>query len=282
MTLPITLTIAFEQWSTGYVEPTRTEIHAIEPEYRDRNVRDHIQESWQSYAGEAGMPRITREIERHGIRATGIFSGIAVERWRRECEAFAATGSEIAGHSYAQDIRAFKLDRAQERDNILRTTGLIESIAGDRPVGWLNPGAQASDNTRELLVALGFKWHGDGVGTDGPSVATLPAGRICSIPYQNDVNDLPLYAQMGNGPDVYIDMFQRKLAILLEESEQGLSRYMNFTVHAAIFGRPWGVSAMRECIEIAKATDGAEFLTRSEIADAALEAENLTDNPSLT
>jgi len=272
MTLPITLTIAFEQWSIGYVEPTRTEIHAIEPEYRERNVRDYIQESWQSYAGAAAMPRITREIERHGIQACGIFSGIAVERWPRECEAFAATGSEIAGHSYAQDIRAFKLDRVQEQANILRTADLIEGIAGERPVGWLNPGAQSSDNTRELLVAHGFRWIGDGVGDDAPSVATLPGGPLCVIPYQNDVNDLPLYAQMGNGPDVYIDMFQRKLAILLEESELGLPRCMNFTVHAAIYGRPWGVSVMRECIEIAKATDGVEFKTRAEIADATLAA----------
>jgi peptidoglycan/xylan/chitin deacetylase (PgdA/CDA1 family) len=272
MTLPITLTIAFEQWSIGYVEPTRTEIHAIEPEYRERNVRDYIQESWQSYAGAAAMPRITREIERHGIQACGIFSGIAVERWPRECEAFAATGSEIAGHSYAQDIRAFKLDRVQEQANILRTADLIEGIAGERPVGWLNPGAQSSDYTRELLVAHGFRWIGDGVGDDGPSVATLPGGPLCVIPYQNDVNDLPLYAQMGNGPDVYIDMFQRKLAILLEEAELGLPRYMNFTVHAAIYGRPWGVSVMRECIEIAKATDGVEFQTRAQIADATLAA----------
>jgi peptidoglycan/xylan/chitin deacetylase (PgdA/CDA1 family) len=272
MTLPITLTIAFEQWSIGYVEPTRTEIHAIEPEYRERNVRDYIQESWQSYAGAAAMPRITREIERHGIQACGIFSGIAVERWPRECEAFAATGSEIAGHSYAQDIRAFKLDRVQEQANILRTADLIEGIAGERPVGWLNPGAQSSDYTRELLVAHGFRWIGDGVGDDGPSVVTLPGGPLCVIPYQNDVNDLPLYAQMGNGPDVYIDMFQRKLAILLEEAELGLPRYMNFTVHAAIYGRPWGVSVMRECIEIAKATDGVEFKTRAQIADATLGA----------
>lgn len=53
MTLPVTLTIAFEQWSSGYVEPTRREIHSIEPEYLERNFRDHIQESWQSYAGTA-------------------------------------------------------------------------------------------------------------------------------------------------------------------------------------------------------------------------------------
>lgn len=99
-----------------------------------------------------GPPRITREIERQGIRATGIFSGIAVERYRPQCEAFAATGSEIAGHSYAQDIRGFKLTRAEERDNILRASALIESIAGKKPVGWLSPGAQSSDNTRELLV----------------------------------------------------------------------------------------------------------------------------------
>jgi len=271
VTLPVTLTIAFEQWSTGYVEPTRTEIHSIEPEFLERNVRDHIQESWQSYAGTAAMPRITREIERQGIQATGIFSGIAVERYRRECEAFAATGSEIAGHSYAQDIRAFKLTRAEERENILRTSALIESIAGQAPVGWLNPGAQSSDNTRELLVSLDFKYQADGVGGDGPVVVELPAGRICLIPYQNDVNDLPLYAQMGMGPDVYIDMFERKLAILLEESNEGHARYVNFTVHAAIFGRPWGVSVMRQCIEIVKATEGAEFRTREQIADEALE-----------
>ena len=53
MTLPVTLTIAFEQWSSRYVEPTRREIHSIEPEYLERNFRDHIQESWQSYAGTA-------------------------------------------------------------------------------------------------------------------------------------------------------------------------------------------------------------------------------------
>lgn len=64
-------------------------------------------------------------------------------------------------------------------------------------------------------------------------------------------------------------MFERKLAILLEESEEGLARYVNFIVHAAIFGRPWGVSVMRQCIEIVKSTPGTEFRTREEIADEA-------------
>jgi peptidoglycan/xylan/chitin deacetylase (PgdA/CDA1 family) len=270
MQLQITLTVAFELWSKSHIEGNRMDVPAIPDELKQKGVRDLVQESWQDYAAQVGLPRITKELKKMGIPATGVISGIAIEKYPEQVKQFFDAGNEVCGHSYGQDIRAFNLSRVEERDNMIRCVEIIEKTTGKRPVGWMNPGGQPSSNTRELLAALDFKYHGDNCDTEEPYVENVCGRKMCIIPYQFDVNDLVICVQRGQPPSVYVEMFKRKLEILYEEAQEGLLRTCNFAVHAPIFGRPWGISALRECIQIAQEYSDIEFVTRERVAEQLL------------
>lgn len=270
MKLQITLTVAFELWSKTYIEGNRSDVTTIPDELKQKGVRDLVQESWKEYGALVGLPRITKELKKLGVPATGLFSGMAIERYPEPIKEFFDAGNEICGHSYAQDIRAYNLTRVEERDNIIRCTEIIKKTTGKRPVGWLNPGAQPSSNTRELLAGLDFKYHADNCDSEEPYLQNVSGRKFCIIPYQFDVNDLRLWVQVGQPPSTYVEMFKRKMEILYEESQEGLFRTCNFTVHAPIFGRPWGVSAIRDCINIAREYSEIEFVTREQVAEKML------------
>ena len=76
MKLLITFTVAFELWSKSYVEGNRTDVTALPDELKLKGVRDLVQESRKEHGINVGLPRITNEIQKLGVPATGLFSGM--------------------------------------------------------------------------------------------------------------------------------------------------------------------------------------------------------------
>lgn len=134
-------------------------------------------------------------------------------------------------------------------------------------MGWISPSAQASTYTPRLLHDAGYRWHGDYSDDDIPYfVEAGGENRIVAIPYQYDLNDLKVYVKGMNHAGVYVKWFKQKFDVLYRE---GLTepKMVNATVHAALYGRPYGSWAVEEVIKYAKGLPGVWFATRAEIAD---------------
>ncbi len=254
--------LMFEQWSGVTVEAGYHLCPSISAEEIRRGVQDLSTLSWQAYAGKAGFYRLMDTARAHGIPASGVFSGIAIERYPDVAREFAAHGNEIVAHAWAQEVRSFRLDDAGMRDNIRRTVDIIAGVTGQRPVGWMSPMSQPGEATVALLAEAGFDYILDFADDDSPYLLDAGAGRrMVVVPASFDVNDHQVYVRGLNPPSAYVDVFRHTLDRLLEEGLQGTPRVMSAVFSGNLYGHPLGTWALCECIRYARSLPGVWITT---------------------
>lgn len=268
--IAVTLTVALELWEGSFVE---TGYHdgppvSVPQELLDAGYVDRATLSWQDYGPKRGMWRLLEILDRYPeVHVTAPISGIAIEQYPDLIRAWHERGHEICSHSWAQDVRTWKLSTDEEEANISRCSEVTRKVTGEAPTGWISPSAQQGDETLRLLHNAGYLWHGDCSDDDVPYLVDVPGGgSMVAIPYQYDLNDLKIYIKGMNHAGVYVTWFQQKFDTLYAEGVAS-PKMINATVHAALYGRPYGSWAFEECIKYARQHSNVWFATRAEIAD---------------
>lgn len=258
--------LIFEGWIGDHAE-TRT-VPEVPVEDMKTGAIDFAGRAWASYGSEVGAGRLIDLFERYGLPGTGIFSGVAIERYPEIGRRWVAAGNEIAAHSYAQDIRIYPLSLDDERANIRRCVEAFEGITGYRPVGWNSPAGQCTPDTTRLLLEEGFYYSYDYKDDDRPYSAAMVGGRtMVAVPKLFDVNDVVSYSFAAHPPSYFVEAFCRAFDQLYKEGGKMLS----LSAHAAMYGRPFGLSAVEECIRYARSFPDVWYATGRAVADCWLE-----------
>ncbi|HEY8610903.1 MAG TPA: polysaccharide deacetylase family protein [Roseomonas sp.] len=261
----------FEIWSGDKVESGRSQIPGLTEEDLRLGRPDLLGRSWQAYGGKVGVWRFFDLMQKYALPASGFFNALAVERYPNFARTWFDAGHEIVAHSYAQDIRVFRLSAEEERENLQRSLRVIESITGQRPVGWVAPDGHRSLNTVAILLEHGLFYSADYKDDDLPYTAEIIDGRnLVAVPKPYDINDFTIYASGCNPPHAYIEIFCRSFDVLYEEGAIS-PKMINLTAHAPLFGRPMGASAIEECIRYARSFPDVWFATGRQIADCWLQ-----------
>ena len=93
-------------------------------------------------------------------------------------------------------------------------------------------------------------WHADIFDADLPYRLETPDGTLVAMPFTMEVNDMPLYVRYGNEPDA----FTRTLSRIIDGWQRlGSPRAcLDITVHAHIFGRPYGAIALLDALDVVR------------------------------
>jgi len=118
------------------------------------------------------------------------------------------------------------------------------------PAGWLSPRCTPSAHTSRLLVEAGFRWHAEMFDSDLPYPIATGSGSLLGVPFTMEVNDMPLYVRYGNEPDA----FTRTLEKIVSGWPRLGSPFgcLDITVHAHVFGRPYGALALLDSLAVVK------------------------------
>jgi peptidoglycan/xylan/chitin deacetylase (PgdA/CDA1 family) len=256
--IAVTYMIAYEGWSAGKAPGIGPMGNPLPPGNLDTNAL-----SWGEYGARRGIWRILKMLERLQVRATVMVCGVLAERFPDSVKAIADGGHEIAAHSYAMDVLPVLLSEDQERENIARTTELIEKACGIRPRGWISPRGTPSVNTGRLLAEAGYTWHGDSLSDDLPSLLEFGGKALVNVPFTMDINDLPSLIRYGNPPSQMVDVFKASLDYL-DRHRDDVAK-IDVTIHAHVFGRPSGIWTYEEIIKIAQSANNIFSGTRDQI-----------------
>ena len=132
--LGIFFRVALEGWSDDQWPGFGPMGNPLKPGTPDLNAL-----GWVEYGARRGIHRILDVLERQQIQTSMLVCGVLAERYPQALRRIADAGHEIVAHSYGMDVIPAYLDEAAERDNIRRTTDLLEKACGVRPVGWISP-----------------------------------------------------------------------------------------------------------------------------------------------
>jgi hypothetical protein len=145
-------------------------------------------------------------------------------------------------------------------------TEAIRKHEGQAPAGWLSPGVNPSRLTPDLLQEAGYRYLLDWPMDDQPVWMKTRRGRILSVPYPHEVNDIPMIVLHHGSAEAFADMVVDQFDEMLEQSQEQSLVY-GVSVHAFIVGQPFRLRHLRRALQHVRASgDGVWCATTGQIA----------------
>jgi allantoinase len=229
---------------------------------------------WYEYGLRVGFWRIKRVLDRHGIPAAVSLNGAVCRSYPRLVEACVESGWEIIGHGYVQ--RAINLEQ-DERAVIRQTLEIIEQSTGQRPRGWMGPGLHETNDTLDYLAEEGVEYVCDWVNDDQPYPMRVRQGRLYSMPYTVELNDIPLFVVQHHPSPEMLNRTRYQLETLYAEGAES-ARVMPVSVHPYITGVPHRIAFFDQMMSHLKEHPGVLFLRPGEILDWYLQETGMAGN----
>ncbi|WP_428485467.1 polysaccharide deacetylase family protein [Rhodopila sp.] len=259
--LAVSVNVMLEGWAAPDAPGIGPMGNPLKPGVVDLQAR-----SWADYGAKVGAWRLLDLLDREAARAVFYTSGVVAEQYPDLAAAITRQGHTVAAHGWSQGALPPYLTRQQEEADIARCVRVLTKTAGAPPAGWLSPRCTPSERTSALLAAQGFAWHADIFDSDLPYQIATPAGRLIGMPFTMEVNDMPLYVRYGNEPDA----FPRTLTKIVEGWPRLGRPYgcLDITLHAHVFGRPYGALAFLDALAVVKASPHCWLTNHAQLAAA--------------
>ena len=239
---------------------------AISP--NDRGiVPDVVNYAWREYGLRVGLWRIADALDAAGIKATVALNSAVADTYPRAVDEMKRRGWEFMGHGMTntENLAGLPLDR--ERTLIREVLGTIERATGRRPRGWLGPGLAETYNTLDILAEEGVIYCGDWNSDDQPYSMKVRQGRMFSIPYCMEINDIPLFIRKGYTGEQYLQSVVDQFDTLYADSAKQ-PRVLGLPLHPMIVGQPLRIQYLERAFAHMKRHERVWFATGSEILDA--------------
>ncbi|MCZ6789476.1 MAG: allantoinase PuuE [Chloroflexi bacterium] len=228
------------------------------------DTRDLLNESMFEYGSRAGIWRLLRIFDKHGIPATHFCCALAIERNPEVGKEMVRRGDEVCGHGYRWE-EYYAFEKEEERASIIKTLDSLERTTGQRPVGWFTRYG-VSVNTRDLLSEIGgFVYDSNAVNDDLPYYTTIHGKPWLVLPYSIEVNDARFWRGGLASTEDFYSYMKDSFDCLYEEGEE-TPKMMSVGLHCRITGRPPRSRAVDRFLQYAKGHPGVWFARRIDIA----------------
>ena len=226
---------------------------------------DVLNYSWRDYGNRVGVFRLAELFADLKLPVSLLVNAQIIEHAPQAVAAF--PGAEIVGHGRSNSERQGTLSEADERRLIAETTATIEQHSGKPPRGWLGPWISQSQVTPDLLQEAGYSYLLDWCHDDQPIWMTTRNGRILSLPYPQELNDIPqIVARKREGAD-FADMIVDAFEVMFDESVKR-PLVMGIALHPYLVGVPHRFKHLKRALHhiLRRADERVWFTTSGAIA----------------
>lgn len=203
---------------------------------------DVLNTGWRDYGNRVGAWRLFDLFDDLDLRTTALLNSDVIQRCPGLAEACRDRGDELAAHGRTNAEAQGDMDRERESAMIADVTKAIETL-GRKPTGWLGPWISESHETPELLVEHGYRYVLDWAHDDQPTRLRTAAGRLLSVPYSQEINDLPAIVGRHQEAEAFSAMIAAAVDQLLLESSRRPA-VLGIALHPYIMGQAHRVPAL--------------------------------------
>ncbi len=235
----------------------------------DAERTDFLALGAREYGANFGFQRLLEVLDRCGVKATVITSGLVAELFPDTLKEAKRRGHEVASHHWDQSVHPYEYKTEEEkREAIVKSIAAIEKATGERPLGYMSPGPRPSPYTLKLCASLGFKWNGDYGDSDVPYIIDVAGNRLVSVGYvrpaysDNDILTLGLAGALEQLKDEFDAHY--------EEAERHPMKF-RYAVHNFNGGRPGAAKVLENFLQYVKSHPGVWFSRCIDIAQYWLE-----------
>jgi peptidoglycan/xylan/chitin deacetylase (PgdA/CDA1 family) len=234
---------------------------------------DFLALSARAYGANFGIWRLLDVLDKHGVKATVITSGLTAALFPESVAAAHRRGHEIASHHWDQTVHPTSYrTKEEEKEAIVKSLVAIEKAIGERPSGYMSPGPRPGPFTLELCAELGFKWNGDYCDSDIPYTIDVNGARFASLGYvrpaytDNDIVSLGLAGALQQLKDEFDAHY--------EEAQRHPMKF-RYAMHNFTGGRPGLAKVFDDFLRYVKGFPGVWFARCIDMANFWLEQETL-------
>jgi len=227
---------------------------------------DVLNYSWRDYGNRVGAWRCLDLFEQLRLPAGVLLNTALYDYCPELVAAFVKRGDELIGHGHTNSVRQGDLSATAERKLLRDCRERIRKESGRAPTGWLSPWISESLATPDLLAETGYRYTLNWCHDDQPVRFRTRAGSLWSIPYPQELNDIPMIVgrlmDARAFADLIVDNFDEMLA---QSREQPL--VMGIALHPYIVGQPYRLRHLRRALKHIVAAKRAWLTTPGAICE---------------
>jgi allantoinase len=221
--------------------------------------------SWREYGPRVGVWRLMDLMEKLRVPGSVALNAAVCDQYPAILEATRKLDWEHMGHGWTNSEHLPGMAEEDERKLLRRVRERMKAYFGVAPRGWLSPALNETWATPDLLKEEGYEYTCDWVHDDQPTWLDTRAGRLMTMPYSLELNDLPVFLARHQTPEDFRRIICAQADQLLEDGETH-ARVMAIALHPFIIGTPHRIGALAEALRYLKKR-GVWFAKAGEIAD---------------
>jgi allantoinase len=219
----------------------------------------------RDYGNRVGFWRMLEPLDRHGIRATVSLNLAVLDHYPEIGAAMAERDWEVMSHGIYNTRYLHALDEDEERAFYRDCIDSLRRHTGQQLKGMLGPAVSNSVRTPDLMAEAGLLYHADWMHDDQPVPLRTEVGRLVSVPYSVELNDVPVFLTHVEGEE-WVAMCRAQFDVLYREGVDG-GRVMCLPIHPYLVGAPHRVRYLDEVLDYVLGHDGVWSTTAGEIAE---------------
>ena len=222
---------------------------------------DVLNYAWRDYGNRVGAWRLRDLFADLNLPAAVLVNTWLYDEAPQLIGAFRALGHEMVAHGRTNSERQGAMSEAEEAAMIAEVVARMTKEEGRPPAGWLGPWISQSPATPDLLAGAGFVYGLDwGMDEQPVMMTTRGGGRLLSVPYPQELNDIPMIVARQAGAaefaDAIIDAFDEMLTLA-----EKAPLVMGVALHPYIVGYPHRLRHLRRALAHIEARRGQIWLT---------------------
>jgi allantoinase len=218
---------------------------ALGPKSPEPDVLNH---SWRDYGNRVGVWRCLELFDALKIPVGALINTSLYDHCPEVVEAHLKRGDELIGHGHTNSDRQGDLSEEKERQLLTYCLERIRKESKTVPQGWLSPWISESAVTPDLLQETGYKYTLNWCHDDQPTEFKTRRGTLWSIPYPQELNDIPaIIARQMDARD-FADMIVDNFDEMLRQAEDQ-PLVMGIALHPYLVGQPYRLRHLRRALQ---------------------------------
>ncbi len=231
-----------------------------------RGNPDIVGFSQRDYGNRVGHLRLMELLDKYNLRGSVSLNIALLDHHPEIIEDCVKRNWEFFSHGIYNTRYSYGLTPDEERIVLRDCIDSVQKATGQRIRGYLAPALTHTEDTIDLIAENDFWYSCDLFQDDQPQPLKTKSGKLVSLPYSLEVNDVITYGSLGRTPQQYTDMLKAHFDQLLKEGETS-GTVMCIPLHAYLVSQPHRIRPFEEALKYIKShADDVWFATGAEIA----------------
>ena len=227
---------------------------------------DVQQYAYRDYGNRVGFWRMLEVMDKHGIKCCVSLNEGVLQHYPEVAEAMVQRDWDFMSHGIYNTRYIYGYTEEQERAFYVDIIETLKRYTGKQLKGMLGPAISGTVRTPDLMAEAGLIYHTDWYHDDQPVPIKVKSGKLVSVPYSIELNDVPIFNWSHYEGEYFEQMCKDQFDQLYKEGEES-GRVMCIALHPYLIGQPHRVKYLDNALSYIMAHDGVWQTTADEIAE---------------